>query len=161
MKQAAPSAWSMPTHYKGKIVSSFKVTKKPLPGTPEAQKLLQRFGKALVCVRHRVTPDGEARCTTVELVLEQVTIRSRTDQLVGVQVGYADNALQSEVNAAASVWDPALRLWKLPPATARKLGLSNRVLSHRNEMDVESISIQKSCVFPDLAGCRFKFFGIN
>ena len=127
MKQAVPPAWSMPTQPKGRAVSSCKVTKKLPPGTPGAQKLLQRFGEALVCVRHRVTPDVEARCTPVELVLEQVPIRSRTDQLVGVQVGYGEKALQSQVKAAGGVWDPASRLWRLPQRTARRLGLSDRV----------------------------------
>ena len=51
MKQAAPSAWLMPTESKGQAVSSFKVTKKLPPGTPGAQKLLQRFGEALGWVR--------------------------------------------------------------------------------------------------------------
>lgn len=127
MKQAAPPAWSKPTHPKGQAVSSFKVTKKLPLGTPGAQKLLQRFGEALVCLRHRVTPDREARCTTVELVLERVPIRSRTDQLVGVQVGYSEKTLQSQVKATGGVWDPASRIWKLPQRTARRLGLSDRV----------------------------------
>ena len=102
MKQAAPPAWSMPTQAKGRAVSSFKVTKKLPPGTPGAQKLLQRFGDALV------------------------PIRSRTDQLVGVQVGYGEKALQSQVKAAGGVWDPESRLWRLPQRTARRLGLSDR-----------------------------------
>ena len=117
----------MPAQPKGQVVPSFKVTKKLPPDTPGAQRLLQRFGEALVCVRHRVTPDGEARCTTVELVLEQVPIRSRPDQLVGVQVGYSEKALQSQVKAAGGVWDPASRLWKLPQRTDRRLELSDRV----------------------------------
>lgn len=127
MKQATPLIWSTPAHPKGQAVSSFKVTKKLAPGTAGAQKLLHRFGDALVCVRHRVTPDGEARCTTVELVLEQVPIRSRGTPLVGVQVGYGEKTLQSQVKAAGGIWDPELRLWKLPQSTARKLGLSDRV----------------------------------
>lgn len=117
----------MPTQPKGRAVSSFKVTKKLPPGTPGAQKLPQRFDDALVCVRHRVMPDGEVRCTTVELVREQVPIRFRTDQLVGVQVGYSEKALQSKVNTAGGVWDPASRLWKLPQRTARRLRLSGSV----------------------------------
>lgn len=119
----------MPTQPKGRAVSSFKVTKKLSPGTPGAQKLLQRFGEALVCVRHRVRPDGEALYTTVEPVLEQVPIRSRTDQLVGVQIGYGEKALQSQVKAIGGVCDPAFRLWKLPQRTARQLRLSDRVLA--------------------------------
>lgn len=92
MKQAAPSAWSMPTQPKGQAVSSFKVTKK------------------------------------LQLLLEQVPIRARTDQLVGIQVGSGEKALQSQVKAAGGVWDPASHashLWRLPQRTARRLGLSD------------------------------------
>lgn len=114
-----------PTQGPGRlIIQSHQET---LTGTPRAPKLLQRFGEALVCVRHRVTPDGETRCTTVELVLEQVPVSSRADPLVGVHFGYGEKALQSEVKAAGGVWDPAFRLWKLPQRTARQLGLSDRV----------------------------------
>lgn len=127
MKQAAPPAWSMPNQPKGRADSSFQVTKKLPPSTPGAQKLLQRFGEALGCVRHRVTQDGEARCTNVELVLEQVPIRSRTDPLVGVQVGCGEEALQSQVKAAGGGWDPSFRLWKLLQRPARRFGLSDRV----------------------------------
>lgn len=45
----------------------------------------------------------------LQLLLEQVPIRSRTEQLVGVQVGYGEKALQSQVKAAGGVWDPAFR----------------------------------------------------
>lgn len=127
MKQAVPPAWSMPNQPKSQVVSSFKVTKKLPPGAPGAHKLVQPFGEALVCVRHRVTPDGEARCTTVELVLEQVPSRSRTEQLMGVQVGYGEKALQSQGKATGGVWNSASRLWKLPQRTARRLRLSDRV----------------------------------
>lgn len=61
------------------------------------------------------------------LVLEQVPIRSRTDQLMGVQVGFSEKALQSQVKADGVVWDPASRLWKLPQRAARRLGLPDRV----------------------------------
>lgn len=64
----------------------------------------------------------------LQLLLEQVPIRSRTDQLVGVQVGYGEKALQSQVKAAGGVWGPASRLWQLPLGTSRRLGLSDRVL---------------------------------
>lgn len=66
MKQGTPPIWSTPAHSTGQVVSSFKVTKKLAPGTAGAHKLLHRLGDALVFVRHRVTPDGEASCHTVE-----------------------------------------------------------------------------------------------
>lgn len=111
MKQAAPSAWSMPTQPKGQAVSTFIAPKKLPPGTPGAQKLLQRFDEALVCVRHRVTPGGEARCTTVESVLERVHIRSRANQFGG------DSAMAKRhfhhKSGRPGVWDPVLCLRRL------------------------------------------------
>lgn len=76
-------------------------------------------------------PNGQAVSSfkvtkKLQLLLEQAPIRARTDQLVGVQVGYGEKALHSQVKAAGGVWDPASRLWKLPQRTARRMGLSDR-----------------------------------
>jgi hypothetical protein len=64
----------------------------------------------------------------LQLLLEQMPIRTRAGQLVGVQVGYGEKALQSQVKAAGGVSGPgpASRLWKLPQRTARRQGLSDR-----------------------------------
>ena len=51
----------------------------------------------------------------------------RAGRLVGVQVGFGEKALQSQVKVAGGIWDPVFRLWKLPLRAARQLGLSDRV----------------------------------
>ena len=104
MKQATPLIWSTPAHPKGQAVSSFKVTKKLAPGTAGAQKLLHRFGDALVCVRYRVTPDGEARCTTAEPVQEQVPIRPRAGWLVGSKSPAATRHCNHTSRGPAASW---------------------------------------------------------
>lgn len=153
MKQAAPPAWSMPAQPKGQVVPSFKVTKKLPPDTPGAQRLLQRFGEALVCVRHRVTPDCEARCTTVELVLEQVPIRSRPDQLVGVFRLVTAKRLCNHRSRPPAVCG-TLRLVFGSCHSAQTAGWSfpTAYVFWRNEIDVESVPIQKSCIYTDLDG---------
>ena len=63
----------------------------------------------------------------LRVVLEQIPIFSRTDQLVGVQVDYSEKALLTQIKADEGVWDPASRLWKLLQRAARWLGLSDRL----------------------------------
>ena len=75
-------------------------------------------------------PEGQAVSSfkvskRLRLVLEQVPIRSRTDQLVGVQVGFGEKRCNHRSRQPA-VWGPASRLWKSPQRTARRLGLSDR-----------------------------------
>lgn len=111
----------------GDQVSSFKVTKKLSSGSPGAQKLKERFGEALVCVRRRITPDGKNCSTTVELLAEHSPARRRESPVIGVQIALGERDLQALVRAAVASWDTSSRLWKMPFRTAEVLGLKERV----------------------------------
>lgn len=111
----------------GDRVSSFEITKKLSSGSPGAQKLKDRFGDALVCVRPRITPDGKSRSTTVELLVEHIPVRRRESPAIGVQIVLGERELQALVRAAGASCDPSVRLWKMPLRTAEALGLKDRV----------------------------------
>lgn len=111
----------------GDQVSSFKVTKKLSSGSPGAQKLKDRFGEALVCVRHRITPDSKNRSTTVELLAEHSPVRRRESPAIGVQNALGERELQAIARAAGARRDPSTRLWRMPLCTAEALGLKDRV----------------------------------
>lgn len=55
-----------------------RVLRKLSPQQVGALKLARRFGDLLVCVRYRHDPDRQVRYTTVELVVDSVTVRRRT-----------------------------------------------------------------------------------
>lgn len=122
-----PAIPKRPPEPSGDQVSSFKVTKKLSSGSPGAQKLKDRFGEALVCVRHRIIPDGKNRSTTVELLVEHRPVRRRESPVVGVQIALGERELQALVCTAGASWDPSARLWKMPLRTVEALGLKDRV----------------------------------
>lgn len=111
----------------GDQIASFKVTKKLSTGSPGAQKLKDRFGEALVCVRHRITPDSKNRSTTEELLAEHSPVRRRESPAIGVHIALGESELQTLVRAAGGSWGPSARLWKMPLRNAEALGLKERV----------------------------------
>lgn len=108
--------------------TTFPVIKRMAPHQPGAVKLARRYGDALVCVRYRQDPDGQHRCTTVELVVERVPIVRRPVRLVGVRLQHDEKALRVQLLREGAVWDAAARLWRAPRAAVKALGLAARVV---------------------------------
>ena len=101
-----------------------RVTKKLGPGAPGTRGLAERYGDALVCVRYRAHADGR-RYTTVEPVVEERR-REPADALVRIAYGEAD--LRRRAREAGGEWLPDRKLWRLPRAAIRALGLQERVV---------------------------------
>ncbi|WP_374438832.1 hypothetical protein [Inhella sp.] len=91
-------------------------------------KLAQRYGGALVCVRHRLSEDGCTRFTTVELLVDAAPVANRGDELVGVRIAYQERDLQDAARAAGARWDPNQRVWRMPRKVAGMLKLLDRVV---------------------------------
>jgi hypothetical protein len=110
------------------------------PGEKGTKALVAKYGHRLVCVRYRYDAAARQRYKTVELVVEQVpwdpaehaidpTGRpGRPPSLVGVRVAYEDRALQQKIRQSGGRWVRELRLWVLPLAAAKRLGLEDRLL---------------------------------
>jgi hypothetical protein len=107
------------------------VTKKLSPKQPGARKLAQRYGNALVCVRHRQDTEGSIRYTTVELLVEQAPIaRRRPDtELLGVRLEKGELELRRRVIAAGGQWDARTCAWWLTRSAARRLRLLKKVVA--------------------------------
>jgi len=108
-----------------------RVVKKFSPHQAGARKLAQRYGGALVCVRHRHNFEGTRRYTTVELVVEQLPISRRLpdQQLVAVRVGTSEAEIRRRIIDSAGQWDASLRAWWMTRSTARQLRLLRRVVA--------------------------------
>lgn len=119
MTRTSPPAWNLT-----------RVLKKIAPHQPGARKLALRYGRALVCVRHRHNPDGSIRYTTVELVVEEAPIVPRRALpawlCVRLRGGEAD--LRRQLIAEGGRWDPEARCWWIRRETARRLRLMKRVV---------------------------------
>jgi hypothetical protein len=106
----------------------WRVAKKLLPGQPGTLKLARRYGEALVCVRYRRDARGLHRCTTIELVVEDAPVVSRSDRIVGVRVRLEECELRDKVKQTGATWDRDAKLWRMPLRAATRLGLKERIV---------------------------------
>jgi hypothetical protein len=110
------------------------------PGEKGTKALVAEYGHRIVCVRYRYDAGARLRYKTVELVVEQVPWVSakrafdpagrpgRPPSLVGVRVAYEDRALQQKIRQSGGRWLRDQRVWVLPLAAAKRLGLEHRLL---------------------------------
>lgn len=108
------------------------------PGDPGTQKLLDRFGDQLVCVRYRYDSATNLRMTTVEIAVDSGLVAPRrqraprmgttADAPVHVRVAYDEVALRQRVKEAGGRWLRDRRLWEISRDEARRLGISGRIV---------------------------------
>lgn len=83
------------------------------------------------------------------------------DALVCVQIGYGEMVLLVQVKAAGASGTQRLACGSCRSPWLESWVLQTEYARFRNEIDVESISIQKSCIFPDVNGYNFKIYGLD
>lgn len=98
-----------------------------LPGQPGTKKLVDKYGKRLVCVRYRYDRERKRRYKTVELIEDEVAW-TPPEELVGVVVVWGEVELARQVKNAGGVWLPEPKVWQLPYGVAVKLGLKERIM---------------------------------
>ena len=106
----------------------YRVVKTLSPTDRGAIALAQRYGDALVCVRHRTDAKGKVRHTTVELLIQSAPIRPRQIRMVLVRVAPHEQALHAVIDAAGGHWDPRRRLWRLPSRVVTILNLRDHIV---------------------------------
>lgn len=104
-----------------------KVVKKLAPGQPGTVRLLEQYGDALVCVRHRHDAHDLHRWTTVELIVDHGPVRGARDPQLWVRIGRLERSLQDAVRAAGGRWSPREQLWQIRRSVVHSLGLNSRV----------------------------------
>jgi hypothetical protein len=119
------------------------VTRTMWPPDPGTQRWLQRFGAALICVRHRRDPAGLRRMVTVELAMGPVAARLRQPRLserswYPITVDRRDRALRAQLREHGGYWDPNHGYWYLRGGMIRNLGLEDRITMDRRS-GVQSI----------------------
>lgn len=110
------------------------------PGAKGTKKLTEQFGDRLICVRYRYDIARKRRMKTVEIIVDEgewqpsgrpdpkQPDRERPQTIVGVRIAYSDIVLRRTVQEAGGQWDRGMRLWLVPLATARALGLTDRMV---------------------------------
>ena len=86
------------------------------PGQKGTQRLVAKFGAALVCVRYRYDELTGDNLTTAEIIVDRrprVEPRYRDTDLVAVFVPYTEKALREKLKAAGGQWDPGGKVWRV------------------------------------------------
>ena len=108
-------------------VGQMRVIKKLAPSSRGAIKLVEQFGKTLVCVRHRVDANAKFRFTTVELLVGRAPIKVKSQKLVDVQIDWNELSLRQVVKEAGAKWDATAKVWRMPRRLAGILRLTDRI----------------------------------
>lgn len=110
------------------------------PGDRGTRKLVERFGKRLVCVRYRYDAAAGRRYTTVELIVAEADWEPKRrrpranrspEEMVYVRVGFAEEGLRAKMKALGAIWRPQHKLWELPWGVVRGLGIEDRVVGEQ------------------------------
>jgi hypothetical protein len=86
------------------------------PGQKGTQRLVARFGVALVCVRYRYDERTGDNLTTAEIIVDRrprSAPRYRDADMVAVAVPYTETALREKLKAAGGRWNPEERVWQV------------------------------------------------
>ena len=99
------------------------------PGQRGTKRLVQQYGKSLLCVRYWYDEASRKRLKTIELVIEESdwSPKIASETIVGVQVAFREADLQQKVRQAGGKWNPARRVWELRYDRAVALGLKDRL----------------------------------
>jgi hypothetical protein len=109
------------------------------PGQKGTRKLMQMYGKELLCVRYRYDEERKKRVTTVELVVSEAPWqppkpkpKPAAPSLVKVRIAFGEKALQQQVREAGGQWNRAERVWEVPAECIEPLSLAGRVVEAPN-----------------------------
>ncbi len=105
-----------------------RVAKTLAPDDRGARRYAERYGEALVCVRHRTDARGKVRHVTVELLVESVPIRPRQLSLVALRIDPRRRPLHAMVEAAGGRWDARRGVWHVPRRVAGLLRLTEWIV---------------------------------
>ena len=118
-------------HSKSKSVAlgEFRVSKRLAPEQDGAKRLALRYADQLVCVRHRLNPEGAMRYTTVELLVEHTPVVPAGTRLVALRLGHTEKSTRSLLPACGGRWDKVAKHWLVPRKVVKDLGLVDRIVT--------------------------------
>lgn len=106
----------------------YRVAKTLAPEDRGARRYAERYGEALVCVRHRTDARGKVRHVTVELMVDSQPIRPRSVKVVALRIEPRHRALHAMVEAAGGRWDLRHGVWRLPRRVVGLLRLTDWIV---------------------------------
>lgn len=90
------------------------------PGQKGTKRLVEKYGKALVCMRYRYDEQNGERIKTVELIVERKKVlpprgkELRDADVVPVEVKYREKLLREKIKQYGGTWDAQDKVWLVP-----------------------------------------------
>jgi len=100
------------------------------PGQNGTKRLVEQYGKALLCVRYRFDETRGVKLKTIELVVDEKPLRTprfKDDDLVPVHVAYDETELREQLRAMRARWDSERKLWYVRYGLIRDTPLAERL----------------------------------
>ena len=101
----------------GKLLKGMKAYGHLKPGQKGTQRLVDKFGDALLCVRYRYDEQSDENITTVEIIVDRRPrdrqLRYRDTDIVEVSVHFTEKGLRAGLKIAGGRWDPTEKVWKV------------------------------------------------
>lgn len=101
------------------------------PGQKGTRRLLEQYGKALICVRYRYDENRGLRLKTIELVIDEKPwrppFRFRDTDMAPVFVGYDEVDLRERLRKVRAKWDPQAKVWMVPYWSIKGTELEARI----------------------------------
>lgn len=93
------------------------------PGQKGTKRLVEKYGASLLCVRYRFDEKRGVRLKTVEIVVEEKSVKTalryHDEDIVAVIVAFTENALRDKLKVAGGRWDPVKKVWHVPYGSIR------------------------------------------
>jgi len=104
-------------------VKGYKMHLHLKPGQKGTKQLLEKYGKALLCVRYRYDEAHCVRLKTVEITIEekplQPPFRFRDTDIVPVSVLFTEEVFRDKLKTSGGRWDPLTKSWLVPFGAVR------------------------------------------
>ena len=108
-------------------MKSYKHLKAGQKGT---QRLTEKYGDALLCVRYRYDKKRGIRLKTVEIVVEErldCPSRFKDGDIVSISVSFEEMELREQLRSLRARWDAEAKLWFVPYRLVRGTVLETRI----------------------------------
>ena len=100
------------------------------PGQNGTKRLVEHYGKALLCVRYRFDEIRGVKVKTVEIIVDERPLtkpRFKDDDVVPIHVAYGETELRAKLRAMRARWDGERKVWYVRYGPIRGTPLAERL----------------------------------
>lgn len=109
------------------------------PGDRGTKRILNTYGKKLICVRYRYLKKNKKRSTTAEIIIDEKPwfyCPTEKKQIVKparilIRVAYEEIELRARMKNLGGHWNPQRKAWEIDLHVVKQLRLEERIVQAR------------------------------